>query len=378
MSYVVYLREGSWPWQRVAPLITASNVDCPRGLMQGYRGGFSLARNDPAVAEMLSGRMVEIISTDGLEPWVGWLAEPGYSSADGTVAFKCDDVVTKLGERNTTIEGTRSGSAGIIARDLLFSVNIRNAFGVVWDTSSETGAPVSEADVGGTSLLNALDKLVSLTDEEWWIRAEVAADSLELKLHWGKRRGVDLSQSVYLREGLNCNVSILRTGPATTGSVMVVGGSGSLVDRQIVVRDGVSPERMADPNVIVQSASESFRRAAPLSSALAAEQLVSLPRDTDIADLAGSAKSRLEGEIDTSEEITITVGTDVDWSLLEVGNTVTVIFEDPILGTLQRTPRIKEITPGDGILEVKCFKPSWGLIDQLRRQGAAIEELELT
>lgn len=378
MSDLIYIRNGSWPFQRLARLAFVSNVDRPMGLMQTYQGSFSLAKTDPSVGHVQQGRMVEMLSTDGLDPWIGWLQRPKYDSEAGVITVGCDDVATKLGERTTEIASVHSGSAGAIARNLLFAANSRNSFGLLWDTFSDIGAPVVELDAGATSLLDALDKLADASGEEWWIRSEAAPDSLSFYLRWGQRRGFDASQTVYLRAGREISsLSYTRGGVDQAESVFVVGGSGSLLERSVVARGTANPERISDISVTVQAAHEAYRRSVSLPPALAAERLIAAPRESSQAALALAAETRLEGETNTSEEISFTVNEYADWSLLKPGNTVTILFNDPVHGVTQRTPRIWEIRPRDGTLEVQCFKQSWGVLAQLQQHGQAISELEL-
>lgn len=377
MSDVVYLREGSWPFPRLARLCGVSAVKRPTGLMSAQRGGFTLGEGDAAIAEVQRGRMVEIVSDDGLEPWIGWIDQPRYDVQRGALAVDCVDVSIKLGERHTGTRDTWSGGAGLIARDLLYQANARNAFGLAWDTTSEAGGAVGEANLGGSSVLDALNTLADLTGEEWWVRTEVTPESLEMYLHWGYRCGIDRSQMVYLRQGREISaLTYVRSGIEESESVMVLGGGGDVADRPAVVRS-LAPERAGVTGITTQPVSETHRRAVTLGPALAAERVVTLARETDERTLAETAETRMEGEVNTSEELTFSVNTRADWSLLGVGDTVTVIFEDPVWGTVQRTPRIWELNPGPGILEVKCFKQTWGLVPKLREHERGISELKL-
>jgi len=285
-------------------------------------------------------------------PWIGWIERPQYDAASGMVTVDCIDVAGMMGKRHSGLKSTRSGCAGLIARDLLFQANARNGFGLVWDTTSEAGTPISTIDVSGNSLLDALNQLADFTGDEWWIRTVVAHDNLELYLHWGRRQGFDLSQTVYLREGREVsNFAYSQDAIEETESVMVVGSGGAVEDRPAVVRATTGAERVNLAGAVVQQSSETYKRAAAIVPALASERVVVAPLESDTKALGELARNELEQSPDTVETLAITVNERANWPDLAVGNTVRLRADTP-WGALDRAVRIMESQPGDGELDL--------------------------
>ncbi|MCJ7676823.1 MAG: hypothetical protein MUO35_03785 [Anaerolineales bacterium] len=285
-------------------------------------------------------------------PWIGWIERPQYDASNGMVTVDCIDVAGMMGKRHSGLKSTRSGCAGLIARELLFQANARNGFGLQWDTTSEAGTPISTIDVSGSSLLDALNQLADYTGDEWWIRILVAHDNLELYLHWGRRQGFDLSQTVYLREGRE--VSAFAYSQDTieeTESVMVVGSGGTVEDRPTVVRATTGAERVNLAGAVVQQASETYKRSAAIVPALATERVLVAPLESDIKVLGELARNDLEQSPDTVETLAITVNERANWLDLAVGNTVRLRANTP-WGALDRAVRIMESQPGDGELDL--------------------------
>jgi len=283
-------------------------------------------------------------------PWIGWIERPLYDG--GMVTVDCIDVAGMMGKRHSGLKSTRSGCAGLIARDLLFQANARNGFGLLWDTTSEAGTPVSSINVSGSSLLDALNQLADFTGDEWWIRIVVAHDNLELYLHWGRKQGFDLSQTVYLREGREVsNFTYSQDAIEETESVMMVGSGGTVEDRPTVVRATTGTERVNLAGAVVQQSSETYRRATAIVPALATERVVVAPLESEIKVLGELARNDLEQSPDTVETLAITVNERANWPDLAVGNTVRLRADTP-WGALDRAVRIMESQPGDGDMDL--------------------------
>lgn len=300
------------------------------------------------------------VPTRQTPPWIGYVERPLFDHSSGTVEVECIDVQGMLAKRHAGVQASRSGAAGLIARDLLFQANARNPFGLWWDPASEAGSPVVDIDVGGSSLLDALNKLAEATGDEWYVYCVAGPDRLEMYLRWCAKRGLDLSQTVYLREGYEIS-SIVYSQDALeeAESVMMVGGGGLVEDRPTVIRASGGQARVSEAGALVQGASESYRRAVALAPALADERVVVDPRQTDVAVLASSAQRVLETPLYAAEGLQLTVNSRVDWSLLDVGNTVRAKLENTPWGVLDRRIRILETQQcSDGLLrlEVKVLR----------------------
>jgi hypothetical protein len=269
-----------------------------------------------------------------IRPWIGYIERPQYDLASGTVTVDCIDVAGKLQERISGLTASRSGCAGLIARDLLYQANARNGFGLRWDVTSEAGTPVADIDVSGSSLYDALNKLADESGDEWWIVSKVSSDNLELYLHWGKR-GFDFSQTVYLRQGYEISDAVyVQDALVEAESVLVIGSGGT-------VMRAATPERIAESGITIQASSEAYRRSAPTNPVLSPERVAISPRQSDVSVLSRIAENELEAPVDAVETLRLSVNERADWSRLDVGNIVRVKLGSP-WGDIDRRVRIIE------------------------------------
>lgn len=291
-------------------------------------------------------------------PWIGWVDQLSYNHDDDTVTVECRDPAGKLAERHSGLTTARSGAAGLIARDLLYEMNSRNAFGVTWDDASEAGAPVKDIDLSGMTVFDALNKLADATGEEWWIVLESRTDRLEIKLHWGGQQGFDRSQQVYLRAG--SAVSSLKYAQdllVDAESILVVGGGASMSDRPTVVRAVNQLARAGLFGAVLQGASVNQQLKTATDPALAAERVIMASRETDINALAQIAARDLEMPRDAKETLSLVVNDRVDWRDLGTGDIVRLKHSTP-WGALDRRIRVMETQPADTgmmALEVKVL-----------------------
>ncbi len=318
-------------------------------------GGDTWLANSPSCAKFrLNGDWPDPQPMRILPVWIGWIERAQYDHAAGIVEVDCIDVAAKLAERHSGLVSSRTGAAGLIARELLYQANARSAFGVTWDPTSEAGTPVKEIDVSGMSLLDALNRLAEVSGDEWWVRADASDTSLELHLHWGAQRGFDYRQSVYLREGREISsYSYGQDALPQAESVLVIGGGGAIEDRPAVVR-AANAGRVSDPVDLVQSATELHRRNTPLPPVLASEKLVISPRDTDLASLSSLAQTELEAPHDALERISLSVNSRADWRRLDVGNIVRAQLGSIPWGDVDRPLRIREMQPGDADMMIEA------------------------
>jgi len=290
-------------------------------------------------------------------PWVGWIDRLGDADDKGIVTVDCIDAAAKLGERHSGLTTSRSGNADVIARELLYECNSRNGFGIIWDVSSETGTPVANIDLSGSSVLEALNKLADATGDEWWFEYVITPDQLKIMLHWGRQQGFDLSSRVCLRDRYSisrCDYS--RDAIERADTVLVVGEGGSMDERPGMVRAVSQPERAGLSGIAVQGASQSLRLQTAPEPSLAAERIIVAPREGDMGVLAQMAERDLEAPLDASETLSLSINENIDWAALPVGSIVRMVHKTA-WGTLDRRVRIMEMQPGVGTcdLEVKVL-----------------------
>jgi hypothetical protein len=290
-------------------------------------------------------------------PWAGWIDRIQADKSAGTVTVECRDAAGKLAERHSGLTTARSGSAGRIARDVLQEANARNGFGVTWDVTSEQGTPVQDIDVSGSTVLDALNRLAEETGDEWWIELKARGDGLSFGLHWCEQRGFDLSQYVYLRDGIEVSkLTYSQDAVEVAESVLVVGGGGNMAERPAAMRSTSAMERANLSGVYVASAGITQQRTATPIPAMAAERVIVSPRSTDVETLSRIAERDLEAPLGASETLQITVNERADWRQLAVGNIVRLIASTP-WGDLNRRVRIIEAQPdtAEMLLEVQVL-----------------------
>jgi len=287
--------------------------------------------------------------------WLGFIDNLEWNVDPGKVTVRCIDLNTKLKDRVTGLSSPVSGAAGSIVRDLLYQSNSRNPWGLQWALNSEVGTRVTDLSLSAESLYDAINDLADRSDEEWWIEQRVSPTRVDLELVWGRKRGSDKSASVCLIEGVHfSNIKYTQDALESTASVVVVGGGNAVGDRTAIGRT-TSLATPSGTGARVEVASVGFQRGASLAPILANEKVVVLPKDASLATLSTMAQRALEIPVSTSEELTVTLNSKVDWSLIGLGDIYRIKLASVGSSGVDRKARVWALQPDEatGEMDVK-------------------------
>jgi len=274
-------------------------------------------------------------STEGLEPWLWYVTRIGFDIGSGMVEVECAEWRQLLYERTvplSVLAATRA--APRVAIQLLSAANARNPTHIIPHFGSMSGLahilPEGEP-LGGLTVGAAFDHMAQETDSEWWIHYHITWTSVSPTLHWGYRRGRDLTYERHIQEGYHLSQGVYsREGSGRVRMVQVLGGGGSPADRPSgahALGAAIAQQRAVSTGRVEPVPEDQRRKMLPLAGpALNSESLDVSPAVVDEAALLTNSRRRLLIPLSALEQVEASVGGRLPWSDLDLGDRVLLRF----------------------------------------------------
>ena len=359
MKAAVYVYDESGTHPPLAELATAHDIDRAYALASPGRAVFRISQSEATDRDVArEGRMIVILSTENVPPWVGRLDALDFNGGDRTIEITCADWRQILYERITPVGfEPGSGSGASIAFQALREAGGRNSLGV-WPLFREPGGWIAGGiRAGGKSLGALFDELAAITDDDWWLDYDVRWSRVEIYLRWSRRRGRDRAAALHLLESAHlARATYGRDALAGTRAVVAIGGGGDLSDRPAAIRASAQSARYlslaavpAEPASVTET-----RQAAARSPTLAREAVTIFPQITDVAVLALATRRALERPLMAAESLALTVaaGAGVAWADFGLGDTIRVKLASANFGGIDRSARIVGVQPDEAAGEL--------------------------
>jgi hypothetical protein len=351
-----YVHEPWWPYQQIAELTTASNIDRSYVIMQPGQCVLDVARTDPQVSvDVLQRGNILVIEADDLPPWAGNIVTLDESLAGPVIELVAVGLAGALDARLTPqrLRYDASIGAAVVFRDLVTRANSRGHTGVHLPAFNEPSVGVTELDLGGATVLDALTELAERTSQEWWLEIQRVPSRLEAVIRWGVQ-GEDSAADVHLYEGhhfsdLRYRLDLSQYRQAVTA----IGGTGAVGDRAAVTLSATTEPRRAELASVLQEASTvAARNVSELPPGLRLERLIFEPGADSEAALSRRAKRALEQPLGAGEQFSVVVNREADWSLLVLGSHITIHVELS-LASISREMRIVGLQPDEAAGEME-------------------------
>lgn len=137
--------------------------------------------------ELFRPRNIFYVEAQNLEAWAGFLWMP-LRWREGIFSGTLWGTEKLLGFRRTGSNAILSGNGGTIFGALINYANLSESLGITVG-SVEPGGGNIERTYNLANVLEAVDKLASDLDKEWWIAPAVSGGKLTLAANWGTRGG---------------------------------------------------------------------------------------------------------------------------------------------------------------------------------------------
>jgi hypothetical protein len=320
----------------LAELPTATDIDCLLTISGHGAFSFKVVASDPG-ANRDTIKQGNLVAIRGAHAYIGIIGR--IEEEHGVLEVSGDSWASLLYERRIPLGVSYSNhAAGIIALQALQLVNSHNPTGFLPSLRNEPCGPFRGTfQAGGTYLGDALDDLADKVGQEWWLEQIVGRNSLQGFLHWGMRRGGDLSGSIHLTDGIHFTSSkYVQDILGTAQSVQMVGGGADIANRP--------------------SATQSTTFQGPT---LSREKVEYLPSDEELAVLSDAAQAALVNPLVAAESLPLTINTKLDWRLIRPGDIITVILPDTYFGCVRRRVRILAMQPDEAAGEMDLAVKVW-------------------
>jgi hypothetical protein len=320
----------------LAELPTASDINCLLTISGHGAFSFKVVASDPG-ANRDTIKQGNLVVIRGAHAYIGIIGR--IEEEHGVLEVSGDSWASLLYERRIPLRVSYSNhAAGIIALQALQLVNSHNPTGFLPSVRNEPCGPFRGTfQAGGMYLGDALDDLADRIGQEWWLEQIVGRNSLQGFLHWGMRRGSDLSGSIHLTDGIHFTSSkYVQDILGATQSVQMVGGGADIADRPSATQSGA----LQGPT-------------------LSREKVEYLPSDEELAVLSDAAQAALVNPLVAAESLPLTINTKLDWRLIRPGDIITVILPDTYFGCVRRRIRILAMQPDEAAGEMDLAVKVW-------------------
>jgi hypothetical protein len=352
------IHSGFWPFQRVAELVTADNIDRSFVLMDMGHAVCDVARTDPQLTSdaVKIGNLL-VVESDVTQPWAGFIVSLDEALGSGSIEVSAVDFAAALEVRlaNQGLVYESSIGSGSIFLDLIRSANARAHTGVLTPGVVANGPAISGIALGAQSVLAGLNELHDRTDYEWWLDVSVRAARVECVARWDSQQGLDLSGHVALIENVHFgSLSYRLDSSQISEAAVAIGGGGVVADRSsITFSAATSPGRNRIGGSIEMGSQLAVRSVADLPAGLRTERVVFDPGTTLETELSRQARRALERPLGAGERFTLTANDSADWSKLGVGNYIRIVASFG-LGDINRRVRIVGMQPDEemGVCEL--------------------------
>lgn len=358
IRYGVFIHSPWAPYHRIAELTTAHNVDRSYERMQPGNAVVELPARGLDPRPIKQGNLLVIVSRD--QPvWAGPILQMENTLSTGNLTLNAIGLAAILDGRVAPLGQTYSDwtGSGRVVRDLLNNANGRAQTGITAGVF-EPGPSIDSLQVGGQSVMQALEELHNRTNYEWWLDIEAGPGHLNAKLCWGRKQGRDLTAKAHLWYGLHFKDASLRNDVSRGKQVTTsVGGLGRMLkDRVAVTRSAaLGPQRIDMGGLVMQGEpSGLFRTVQDLPAGMRNERVQMEVMTESPGELGRRASRQEERELLAETSIQFTANKIYDWNNLRVGNYVTLHAPIGLPGTADGPVRLTGVQPDDELGEIVC------------------------
>lgn len=320
-----------WPRHQLAVLTTVQGSDRSFVGMQSLQvarqpGQASLAISslDPQITpDVLRHGNLLVCESPGFPTWAGPILNIEEPGAAGIIRLSALGLEALLDGRLSPQYEEYSGSIGegVVFRSLVDSANARNHTGILAALELETGRPVNQLQVGGQSVMDAVNEMVARTGSEWWVDIARTPRRLTATVRLGQRQGEDLSGSLHLYQGTHFTGDYKADLSQVRSSVTAVGDFGrELPDRNSVSRYVDAPGIEFGSRHIDRAGESVIRTLNHLPAGLRNEKITFEIMTGNTAELAAVAQRAHERPLGAGEMFNDFIYGNVDPRNLRVGN----------------------------------------------------------
>ncbi len=358
IRYGVFIHNPWGPYERIAELTTAHNVDRSYERMQPGSAVVELPVRNLDPRPIRQGNLLVIVSRD--QPvWAGPILMMKNQLSSGTLTLSAiglaallDGRVSPQGQQYTTYTGS-----GRVIRDLLNNANAHGHTGISLGRI-EPGPSVDDLIVGGQTVMQSLEELYNRTNFEWWLDIEAGAGHINATLNWGWKQGEDLASKVHLWYGRHFKEVELDNDVSKGKQVTVAyGGFGQRIpDRPAVSRSAaIGPQRIDIGALVMQNeGAGAFRTEQDLPASLRTERSHIEVTTSSPGELGRRASKEQLRQVLAETAAPFTANKLCDWNALKVGNYVTLHAPVGFPGNVDGPVRITGVQPDDELGEILC------------------------
>lgn len=367
-----YIHSPWYPRERLGVLTTANNIDrsftavSRLGTKDTGQGALHISTREPALLRdsgILTHGNLLVITSPVVAPWVGVLVTTQEDDTTGQIELSAISYEAVLDARVTpqTQKWTKSVGANAIFNSLIDEANARNHLGLIRPAVTEITNPVEDLEVGGQSVLEALNELAGRTDSEWWLDYQVSPQYIKAMVRLGFAQGLDLSARKHYYQGTHFTAQFKADMSQVKQSVTTVGDFGAdLPDRNSVTKvASFGPQHLGIQTAAIhEAATAAARRLTALPAGLRNEKINFEVMTGKTGELSRRSAVVQERPLQAERTFNATFYSNVDWRDLAAGNIVS------LWGTWggvtgQHVVRVMGLQPDEeqGVAIASCWEP---------------------
>lgn len=367
----VYIHSPWYPRHRLACLTTAHDIDrsftavSRLGTKDTGQGACRISNQDPALLsdpKVLEHGNLMVITSPISAPWVGVLLSTEESD-DGSIELSAISYEAVLDARVTPqgLKYTSTVGANAVFNTLLEEANARNHLGLMTPAIVELTNPIEDLEVGGQSVLEALNELAGRTNVEWWLDYEVSPQFIKSTVRLGFAQGYDLSAQRHFYQGTHFTASYRQDMSQVKSAVTAIGDFGAdLPDRNSVTQVAAfGPQHLGvQAAAIRQADAAAAQRIATLPAGLRNEKVTFEVMTGSTSELSRRSGLVQERPLSAERMFNVQFYSNVNWKDVQAGNFVT-LWGTWFGQTGAHVVRVMGCQPQEesGVLQAVCWEP---------------------
>ena len=325
-----FIHSAWWPRHQLAVLSTAASGDRSfvgtQSLQQAHQPGqasVSISARDPQITpDILRHGNLLVCESPGFPTWAGPILniEEQQGAAIGISALSLEAL---LDGRVTHQAEEYTGSIGesVVFRSLVDGANARNHTGILAALELETGQSVEQLQVGGQSVMDAINEMTARTGSEWWLDISRSPRKLTAIVRLGYQQGTDYSGTLHLYQGTHFTGAYKSDLSQVRSSVTAVGDFGrELPDRNSVARFSDAPGADFGAAHFDRAGETTLRQLRTLPAGLHNEKMIFEVMTGNTAELSAVARRAHERPLGAGEMFNDFINSLVDPRYLRIGN----------------------------------------------------------
>ncbi|KKN55922.1 hypothetical protein LCGC14_0577650 [marine sediment metagenome] len=349
-----------FPPHSILAEVRSTNLAYGFKLMEPATGSFQVARSEPSLDPgiMRIGAMVSIERSDRVLPFVGFVNRRVVRAGAPKINFVCTDHAGALFERARLPKdwSELSTSSGDILTQIFGDIE-RRAEPPLLVQLEQKGGPVVTYQPQAESFLEFLGTLADFSGWEWLLRHDPIGTQLHTSLVWKGKQGLDRRTEVIFEQTQDFKeVTLTEDAEGFLGTAVVIGGSGSVADRDAVQ---VSTSGRTEGSISGRQLSGGPVRPSSLSPILEGTTVIWTRQVSNQEALFAGAKKLYDLPVETREQLSPKlIESEIDMAKLGVGDIITVRLSDIDMGSsLIRVCRVLglQLNPEAGIVDAELL-----------------------